>query len=194
MISSRGRAKHGAFQTAAEIYAGMLTTHGFMHAKGHPELAGSGMSLHDQASQGSHRGSIQAFRKPMFFESYRKRVSNSRLAQDPVAANMLSLGAAAPALGGWGARMIDTLAFWAQIVPGRVDGSGTVVRQRSPMVYQQLIDLAMASAKPGYQEQADQAPTAAAAAAALPGAAVGSAGVELQKLVLSDDDIEDFSE
>ncbi|ORX74409.1 hypothetical protein DL89DRAFT_289973 [Linderina pennispora] len=138
VVSSRGRTKHDAFETAAEIYSGMLTMHGFMHAKGHPELA----------SQGSHRPSIQAFRKPMFFESYKKRMYNSRVASGLTAVDLLDLGSNAPTLAAWGGRMIDSLAFWAQIVP-RQPGSSSVVRQRNPI---------------------------------------------LQKLVLSDDDIEDFSD
>ncbi|KAJ1955250.1 RFC checkpoint protein Rad17, partial [Linderina pennispora] len=187
VVSSRGRTKHDAFETAAEIYSGMLTMHGFMHAKGHPELAGSGVPLHDQASQGSHRSSIQAFRKPMFFESYKKRMYNSRLASGLTAVDLFDLGSNAPTLAAWGGRMIDSLAFWAQIVPRR-PGSSSLVRQRNPIVYQQLIDLAMASDRPGPCGQ-----DGTGLAADLPGA-VGSARMELQKLVLSDDDIEDFSD
>ncbi|KAJ2694537.1 RFC checkpoint protein Rad17 [Coemansia sp. IMI 209128] len=181
-LACSGHRYLGAVAGIADAYGALLSVRGFMHYKAHPRLAGDA----DSVRVGSQHGrGMAAFRKPQFFDSYKRRVAHVRVLDDPDTADILGFGKSLLSAGATPRVLVqDVLPFWVRLAPMR---EASWVQQRNPGVYQRLIELvAVGSHKSG-------------ATLGAPHYSLGSAHLALrpvpeEKLVLSDDDIEEFSD
>ncbi|KAI8321680.1 Rad17-domain-containing protein [Martensiomyces pterosporus] len=203
-ISGSKRGRQGAF-AVADLYSAMLTVRGYMHSKGHPSLIGStnnassadGDPQSSARSQDQYRRSMNSFRKPQFFDRYKQGVLNSRISRDPLTAELLSAGGLP--LAGVAATQRsfaqDSLPYWAQIVSrGR---KSALIEQKSPAMYRQLMHLAMAGEAATAAATQQPPPPTATQQPPPPTAAENDIDMDIPELnsgVLSDDDIEEFSD
>ncbi|KAJ1964253.1 Cell cycle checkpoint protein rad17 [Dipsacomyces acuminosporus] len=188
---SKGARRAGnAFATTAEVYSAMLTARGFMHAKGHPLLAGEDDQSSSNSTQDRYRRHMNPFRKPQFFDSYKQRVLNSKLSDDPVAAEILTAGGltAAGLLATRQGFTQHILPYWADI--SAHGQSGMHFQQRYPAMYRQLMYLAMVSSDAVASQQLQTLAISQNSGQV----AAENAATEQGGLVLSDDDIDDFSD
>ncbi|KAJ2158813.1 hypothetical protein GGF46_003504 [Coemansia sp. RSA 552] len=167
---------------AADVYGAVLAVRGFMHAKGHPDLMpadGEGDAV-SQPSSASGSWKLAKFRKPEYFECYRRTRANGRMLHDERGAEMLRLDGLQPDRPNM---VLDVLPYWAQITAAR----GCSSMHRSPSIYRQMLDLAVPGAESAVLQRLAMASLSSGPANPQP-------ADERQKLVLSDDDIEDFSD
>ncbi|KAJ2619771.1 RFC checkpoint protein Rad17 [Coemansia sp. RSA 1358] len=219
-LSSSGRSFQSAASGVANVYGSMVSVRGYMNARGNPLYAGDGTT---NEPAGGRRWSMAAFRKPLFFESYKRRAMFGGVWHDPVATDILSKSGLPMALSSASRQTVvqDVLPYWAQIVSSSQHGAATVGSLesswlRNSAAYNQLMRLAtigdnregthndtssamagkwgkLVTVERGLATHSPLTATAAAAAAAAATATATDALAEL-KLVLSDDDIEDFSD
>ncbi|KAJ2581725.1 RFC checkpoint protein Rad17 [Coemansia sp. RSA 1836] len=184
-LSCDGHRNLGAAAGIADAYGALLAVRGYMHYKAHPQLAGSESPTGRVGGQ-QGRAAMAAFRKPQFFEAYKQRAALARVWDDPAAAEMLGFGNGLLSAGATPRVLVqDVLPFWAKIAPTR---EASLAQQRNPSVYQQLTELVAVG---GYTNESRLAASRQRvfdpSHSALP-------PVSEEKLVLSDDDIEDFSD
>ncbi|KAI7825957.1 Rad17 cell cycle checkpoint protein-domain-containing protein [Kickxella alabastrina] len=174
--TARAMGSRGGAQAAADSYAAMLAVHGYMHVRGHPLLLDQGARQNAVQSRG-----MVAFRKPQFFEAYRAQVANERLCAEPMAAEAL--------LGARGRGFFDELSLRMRIALARrplpaANGDDVALMRR--LAQAAMVDV----------------PADALAPSGPSGSGSGSAGagamtereIAMEKLVLSDDDICEFSD
>ncbi|KAJ2654661.1 RFC checkpoint protein Rad17 [Coemansia sp. RSA 1200] len=172
----------GARVSAA--YAAMLAVRGVMYVRDHPKYAGNGGGNSGQAQgNGRRRGARQmaAFRKPMFFDSYKRKAAFNGVRQDMMA-DTAAFGCSGCALDRSSA-VLDVLPFWARIV-----SEAQRVQQYSP-AHARLLRLATVG-----REDDSGAGISNAGRWAAVASSVAAADELPQKLVLSDDDIDEFSD
>ncbi|KAJ2743414.1 RFC checkpoint protein Rad17 [Coemansia sp. BCRC 34301] len=177
----------GASAGIADAYGALLTVCGYMHYKAHPQLVSDEEGITGRASSQQGRASMAAFRKPQFFDVYKRRVALARVWDDPAAAEMLGFGGSLLSAGATPRVLVqDILPFWAQIAPTR---EASLVQLRNPSVYQQLAELVAVGSHASASRLEDiiRQHTFGPPHPVLPPASV-------EKLVLSDDDIEEFSD
>ncbi|KAJ2027836.1 RFC checkpoint protein Rad17 [Coemansia sp. S3946] len=183
-LSSGGHRNLGAAAGIADAYGALLAVRGYMYYKAHPQLASNEDSTTRIGSQHG-RGGMAMFRKPQFFDFYKRRAALSRMWDDPAAAEILGFGNGLLSAGATPRVLVqDVLPFWVRIASKR---EMTLAQQRNPSVYQRLIELvAVGGHKNGSQLGASHYALGPVHSTLPP--------VPEEKLVLSDDDIEDFSD
>ncbi|KAJ2805357.1 Cell cycle checkpoint protein rad17 [Coemansia guatemalensis] len=183
--------QHGAAAAGSlDVYAAMLSVRGFMHAKNHPLLAGAEDSTLPKSRSRNSRG-MAAFRKPLFFEMYRRRVTNSRSWHDEAGVELLRIGGLGLAKAMETELVLDVLPYWIRINAQ----PECEVASRHPATFQRLISLAMPEESgTGNMLLQQLAASTNAARVAHPMPSDSDPQAADQKLVLSDDDVEDFSE
>ncbi|KAJ2854396.1 RFC checkpoint protein Rad17, partial [Coemansia erecta] len=172
LFTSTGRKTSGS-RSIADTYSAILAIAGFMDVRGHPQYPLNGIDESLSQRPPSERAfGMGAIRKPYFFESFRQQMAYSKLWSDTLAAQSLSSGMSFAGL-----PMHEVLALWIRIALGRGQISGI-----SADLLQRLAGLAMVDAD--------------SIAEASVGTDIGTVGLErsTEKLVLSDDDIGEFSD
>ncbi|PIA18588.1 Rad17-domain-containing protein [Coemansia reversa NRRL 1564] len=186
-----GSGQHGAAAGTLDVYAAMLSVRGFMHTKNNPRLVED--SALPKSKSRNNRG-MTAFRKPLFFEMYRQRMTNSRSLHDEAGIEMLRIGGLGLTKTMETDLVLDVLPYWVQI-NARAECE---VASRHPAIFQRLVGLAMTD-KSGVGNTLLQrlavSTTTVRTTHQLPPMLSAADPQEVdQKLVLSDDDVEDFSE
>ncbi|KAJ2610369.1 Cell cycle checkpoint protein rad17 [Coemansia sp. RSA 1365] len=174
--------RHGSAAGFLDVYGGMLSVRGFMHTKDNPGFVGSALPNVNRNIRG-----MTAFRKPLFFEMYRQRVTNSRTLHDEAGVELLRIGGLGLARSMENDVVLDVLPYWVRI---NTRPECVAIRQH-PAIFQRLVALAM----PEESAVGDILRLAASTARTTHPPFSGADPQEMdQKLVLSDDDVEDFSE
>ncbi|KAJ2078206.1 Cell cycle checkpoint protein rad17 [Coemansia sp. RSA 988] len=184
--------QHGAAAGSLDVCAAMLSVRGFMHAKSHPRHVGAEDSASSKPRSRNSRG-MTAFRKPLFFEMYRRRVTNSRSLNDETGVELLRTGGLGLAKALETDLALDVLPYWVRI-NARPECE---VVTRHPTTFQRLVSLAIpndSGAGNMLLQQLAISTAAARSAHQMPMLAAVDPQEADQKLVLSDDDVEDFSE
>ncbi|KAJ2512464.1 RFC checkpoint protein Rad17 [Coemansia sp. RSA 2049] len=172
----------GARVSAA--YAAVLAVRGIMYVRDHPKYAGNGGS--GQApDNGRRKGAprqMAAFRKPMFFDSYKRKAAFNGVWQDMMA-DTAAFGGSGCALDRNSA-VLDVLPFWARIISEKQRA------QRYSPAHARLLRLATV----GREDDSGAGISNAGRWAEAVASSVAAADESPQKLVLSDDDIDEFSD
>ncbi|KAJ2797783.1 Cell cycle checkpoint protein rad17 [Coemansia furcata] len=183
-LSCNGHRGAGAAAGIADAYGALLAVRGYMYYKAHPQLTDHEDSTLGMGSQHG-RGGMAAFRKPQFFDFYKRRAALARMWDNPAAAEMLGFGNSLLSAGATPRVLIqDVLPFWVKIAAKR---EALWTQQRNPGVYQRLIELAAVGSRNNMSQLGASHHPLGSAQSMLP-------PVPEEKLVLSDDDIEDFSD
>ncbi|KAJ2091418.1 hypothetical protein IW138_001877 [Coemansia sp. RSA 986] len=206
---SGGSSQAGGWSAAGEhvssAYAAMLAVRGIMNVRGHPKYSVNGVS----EGMAGKRRHMMAFRKPVFFDSFKRKAAFGNVWHDIVVGDHNDHDLATVAGGGAQDRqsaVLDVLPYWAHIVSARsMSGQLSPLRQHS-LAYARLMRLATVGRDDGSGSMGSGGgetagsywSTVARAAenttAGLQQPLQASATDELQKLVLSDDDIDEFSD
>ncbi|KAJ2883021.1 Cell cycle checkpoint protein rad17 [Coemansia aciculifera] len=185
-ITCNGHRHLGAAAGVADAYSALLAVRGYMFSKGHPQLVDDGEGSTNRLSSQHGRAAMAAFRKPQFFDVHKRRAALARVWDDPAAAEMLGFGNGMLSAGATPRVLVqDILPFWVKIASAR---EASLAQQRSPSVYQQLAELVAVGGSTNESRLAAQRQHAFDLLhSALPPASE-------EKFVLSDDDIEEFSD
>ncbi|KAJ2400530.1 hypothetical protein GGI23_001978 [Coemansia sp. RSA 2559] len=188
VLSTGGAAWSATGARVSSAYAAMIAVRGLMNVRDHPRYTADPDAEPEKAVAGKRRHMV-AFRKPMFFDSYKRKTALASVWRGMAAGDLETVGGARDRR----SALLDVLPYWVQIVAAR--GASKV--QRYSPAYVQLMRLATVGRADDPSEATGGYWTAVARAAEnteqQPMHAVAPAE-ELQKLVLSDDDIEEFSD
>ncbi|KAJ2558012.1 Cell cycle checkpoint protein rad17 [Coemansia sp. RSA 1933] len=163
----------------ASAYAAMISVRGFMNVRGHPRYAVSGDASAMMEEGSRRRRGMAAFRKPAFFDSYKRKTAFG---------SVWLMAGANHAPGNRHSAVLDVLPYWAHIASKRGALLGQL-RRHSP-AFAQLMQLATV----GRDDGCDTTASGYWTAVARDTESAAQLDDQSTKLVLSDDDIQDFSD
>lgn len=191
MASGDGHRYRGTAGTSiADGYAAILAVRGYMYYKGHPDKRSTDTAErqnHHNNYRKGHNSTLSSFRKPQLFECLKKRATYGKMWDDPNTRELMEVVGLGDVSMSLQNTVLDAIPLWSKIV---VDGGERYqellkqfVQLNSPNCYRQLMELASLGQTSGPPlPSIDQSTTT---------------NLSLQntkQLVLSDDDIEDFSD